>query len=224
MQTSVLPGPHGGNLDNKRLGPGSTVYFRVNVPGAGFSAGDGHAIQGDGEFCVTALETSLEGKFRLTVLRADDADPNEDYGFYEFFNTVDVLVMGSNTYQFVVDYGSWPYGDKPVVVLSSRPVEVPESFPDTIEGMNGTPEEIVAHLAERGAKHLYIDGGNVVQQFLNAGLIDRFIITRLPILIGEGIPLFGAIPNDIYLNHVNTKTWDIGFVKTEYEVVKEDQS
>ena len=77
VQTSVLPGPHGGNLDNKRLGPGSTVYFRVNVPGAGFSAGDGHAIQGDGEFCVTALETSLEGKFRLTVLRADDADPNE---------------------------------------------------------------------------------------------------------------------------------------------------
>ena len=77
VQTSVLPGPHGGNLDNKRLGPGSSVYFRVNVPGAGFSAGDGHAIQGDGEFCVTALETSLEGRFRLTLLRADDSDPNE---------------------------------------------------------------------------------------------------------------------------------------------------
>ena len=67
--SSLAPGPHGGNLDNKRLGPGATLYLPVNVPGAMFSAGDGHAVQGDGEFCVTALETSLRGRFRLTVLK-----------------------------------------------------------------------------------------------------------------------------------------------------------
>ena len=66
--SSVAPGAHGGNLDDKLLGVGSTLFFRVNVEGALFSAGDGHAAQGDGEFCVTALETSLEGRFRLTVL------------------------------------------------------------------------------------------------------------------------------------------------------------
>ena len=65
---SSAPGAHGGNLDDKLLGVGSTLFFRVNVEGALFSAGDGHAAQGDGEFCVTALETSLEGRFRLTVL------------------------------------------------------------------------------------------------------------------------------------------------------------
>jgi acetamidase/formamidase len=71
-QSSVLPGDYGGNLDNKMLGPGATVYFRVNVPGALFSAGDGHAAQGDGEFCVTALEACMVGRFRLTVVKADD--------------------------------------------------------------------------------------------------------------------------------------------------------
>ena len=71
-QSSVLPGDYGGNLDNKMLGPGATVYFRVNIPGALFSAGDGHAAQGDGEFCVTALEACMVGRFRLTVVKADD--------------------------------------------------------------------------------------------------------------------------------------------------------
>ena len=77
VQTSVLPGPHGREPGQQATRAGSSVYFRVKFPGAGFSAGDGHAIQGDGEFCVTALETSLEGGVRLTLLRADDSDPNE---------------------------------------------------------------------------------------------------------------------------------------------------
>ena len=71
---SVEPGAHGGNLDNRLLTPGSTAYFRVNVPGAMFSAGDGHAMQGDGEFSVTALETSLRGTFRLSVIKNNSGD------------------------------------------------------------------------------------------------------------------------------------------------------
>ena len=78
--SSVAPGAHGGNLDDKLLGVGSVIYFRVNVEGALFSAGDGHAAQGDGEFCVTALETSLEGRFRLTVLRAPDVETDAERG------------------------------------------------------------------------------------------------------------------------------------------------
>ena len=62
MQGSIQPGAHGGNLDNKRLGPGATLYLPVNVKGAHFSAGDGHAVQGDGEFCDTALETCMHGE------------------------------------------------------------------------------------------------------------------------------------------------------------------
>jgi acetamidase/formamidase len=78
--SSVAPGAHGGNLDDKLLGAGSVLFFKVNVEGALFSAGDGHAAQGDGEFCVTALETSLEGKFRLTMMRGDDVESGTNLG------------------------------------------------------------------------------------------------------------------------------------------------
>lgn len=88
-----------------------------------------------------------------------------------------------------------------------------------VEQMAGTPEEVVAKLSARGLRHIYVDGGITIQQFLRAGLIQKVVITRVPILIGEGIPLFGALPRDIKLRHVATQTYPSGLVKTEYEVI-----
>ena len=88
-----------------------------------------------------------------------------------------------------------------------------------MEQMSGTPAEIVAKLAASGAQHAYIDGGITIQRFLRAGLIQRLIITRVPVLIGEGIPLFGALPHDVRLRHVATKHYQSGLVQTEYEVL-----
>jgi acetamidase/formamidase len=68
--STIQPRAHGGNLDNKELGAGSTLYLPVFAKGALFSCGDGHGVQGDGEVCVTAIETALEGTFRL-ILRED---------------------------------------------------------------------------------------------------------------------------------------------------------
>ena len=65
--TSLIPRAMGGNLDNKELVPGAKLYLPVFVPGALFSCGDGHGVQGDGEVCVTAIETALQGRFKLTV-------------------------------------------------------------------------------------------------------------------------------------------------------------
>jgi hypothetical protein len=64
--------------------------------------------------------------------------------------------------------------------------------------MTGTPAEIVSQLATTGARHLYVDGGVTIQGFLRAGLIQRLIITRAPVLIGDGIPLFGTLAQDIF--------------------------
>ena len=83
----------------------------------------------------------------------------------------------------------------------------------------GTPTEIVGQLEKRGIQHAYIDGGITVQRFLRAGLIQRIIITRVPVLIGQGIPLFGNLPRDIRLKHVATQSYSSGLVKTEYEVL-----
>jgi riboflavin biosynthesis pyrimidine reductase len=85
--------------------------------------------------------------------------------------------------------------------------------------MAGTPAEIVAKLAAQGARHLYVDGGITVQNFLKAGLIQRITITRGPVLIGSGIPLFGPLQKDIRLHHIATQTYASGLVKSEYQVL-----
>ncbi len=148
------------------------------------------------------------------------AKGEEDYGFQAFIDTVDVLVMGSHTYEKTQEYPDWPYGSTRVVVLSSRQMEIPEKIAEHVEVMSGTPEEIVERLGEQGADHLYIDGGITVQQFLRAGLIQRIIITRIPVLIGEGISLFGKLEKDIKLLHIETRSFDDGLAQSEYKVVE----
>jgi dihydrofolate reductase len=146
------------------------------------------------------------------------ADGGEPHGYDEFMATVDALVMGRKTFEKVLTLGPWPYGDKPVVVLSSRPVDLSAAGGGVVEQMAGPPAEIVSQLAARGAHHLYVDGGITVQRFLRAGLIERLIITRVPVLIGEGIPLFGTLPGDIRLRHVATRHYPSGLVQSEYLV------
>lgn len=147
-----------------------------------------------------------------------DADKNEDYGYQELMDTVDVLVMGRNTYETVVSFDSWPYGEKSVVVLSSRPVAIPEDLSKTVESLSASPRQVVQLLAERGAKHLYVDGGKTIQGFFSERLIRQLIITRIPVLIGEGIPLFGPLSKDIPLSHVQTRQYANGLVQNHYEV------
>lgn len=152
-----------------------------------------------------------------------DEGSEEDYGFGEFFDSVDALVMGRNTYELVRTFGEWPYGSKRVIVLTSRPLDIPPALAATVEVMSGPPEEIMDRLAGRGARHLYIDGGKTVQDFVAAGLIRRLVITRIPILIGRGIPLFGPVPHDVRLKHLETRTYPNGLVRSEYEVAPATQ-
>ena len=84
--------------------------------------------------------------------------------------------------------------------------------------MSGEPAAIVARLEEKGYRHAYIDGGVTLQRFLAAGLIDRMIISKVPVLIGSGMPLFGPVPHDILLRHVASRTFKGGLVQDEYEV------
>lgn len=149
----------------------------------------------------------------------DDAEGREDYGYQEFIDSVDVLVMGRNTYELAVSFGSWPYGEKPVVVLSSQQVAIPDDIARTVESMCAPPREVVRHLAERGLKHLYIDGGKTIQGFLNEGLIKQLIITKVPILIGSGIRLFSSLPRDVRLRHIETRQFENGLVQSKYEVI-----
>jgi len=142
----------------------------------------------------------------------------EPHGYEEFMATVDVLVIGRKTWETVLTLGDWPYAGKRVVVLSSRPVDV-AAAKGPIERMSGSPADVAARLATDGAKHLYVDGGITIQGFLRAGLIQRLVITRVPVVIGEGIPLFGSLPRDVRLRHVATRSFASGLVQSEYHVI-----
>jgi len=141
----------------------------------------------------------------------------EPHGYDEFIATVDALVIGRNTFETVLKFPSWPYGEKPVFVLSTRAL-APAPGGAIVERMEGEPAEIVTRLSARGMGHVYVDGGITIQRFLRAGLIQRLIITRVPVLIGEGIPLFGVVPSDIPLKHVATRQYASGLVRSEYEI------
>lgn len=164
--------------------------------------------------------TSLDGFLARPNGDLDFLPPGggEPHGYEEFIASVDALVIGRNTFEKVLTFEAWPYGAKRVVVLSHRPVDLSAARGGVVEQMAGPPAEIVGQLAARGVHHLYVDGGITIQGFLSAGLIQRLIITRVPVLIGEGIPLFSAVPHDIRLRHVATRHYPSGLVQSEYHV------
>ena len=166
------------------------------------------------------IGTSLDG-FIARPNGAFDFLPEgggEPHGYDEFFASVDARVIGRKTFETVLAFVVWPYGDKRVVVLSDRPVDLSAVRGGVVEQMSGPPAEIVLRLAASGAHHLYIDGGITIQGFLRAGLIQRLIITRVPVLIGEGVPLFGTLPHDVRLRHVATRHYPSGLVQSEYHI------
>lgn len=146
------------------------------------------------------------------------AGGGEPHGYDEFMASVDALVIGRKTYEKVLSFEVWPYGDKRVVILSRRPVDLSAAGAGVVEQMAGPPAEIVSRLAASGAHHLYVDGGITIQGFLRAGLVQRLIVTRVPVLIGDGIPLFGALPGDVRLRHIATRHYPSGLVQSEYLV------
>ena len=141
----------------------------------------------------------------------------EPHGYNEFIATVDAIVIGRKTFETVLAMESWPYGEKRVVVLSSHPVDS-SGARGVVEQMAGPPAEVVSQLAASGAQHLYVDGGITIQGFLRAGLVQRLTITRVPVLIGDGVPLFGSVPSDVRLRHVATRHYPSGLVQSEYQV------
>jgi len=165
--------------------------------------------------------TSLDGFIARPNGDLDFLPPGggEPHGYDEFIASVDAIVIGRKTFETVLALAPWPYGKKRVVVLSSRPVDLSAASGGVVEQMAGSPAQIVSQLAASGAHHLYVDGGITIQGFLRAGLIQRLIITRVPVLIGDGIPLFGSLPRDIRLRHVATRQYPSGLVSSEYHVV-----
>jgi dihydrofolate reductase len=140
---------------------------------------------------------------------------NSDYGYSQFIANIDAMVMGRRTFEKVQTFGEWPYAVK-VFVLSSRLTEVPPELAGKIEFLSGSTGEIISTINSRGFNNLYIDGGLVVQSFLAEDLIDELIVTRIPILLGAGIPLFGELVKPLRFTHKSTEVYDNSLVKSHF--------
>jgi dihydrofolate reductase len=175
--------------------------------------------------CSVFIATSLDGFIARQdgsidwLTGAADTGGAEDYGYKEFFDSVDTLIMGRNTYELALTFPEWPYGDKRMIVLSSGSPRIPEALAGSVEVSSATPADLVRQLAERGAQHAYVDGGKTIQGFLRAGLIHEMTITRIPVLIGDGIPLFGSLDGDMRFNLVETKSYPSGLVQSKYRMI-----
>jgi len=140
----------------------------------------------------------------------------EEAGYDEFYSTVDALVMGRNTYEMIVSFGQWPYGNKPVWVCSSKSI-------NAMEGCNlqsgRTPLDTYNEAQAQGANHLWlVGGGKLAASFLEENLLTHLSISQMPIILGGGIKLFGEVQNHIKIQRISMKPHKSGFTQMDYLV------
>lgn len=171
------------------------------------------------------IATSLDG----FIARCDGsldwlfaaAGQGEDHGYDRFMASMDGIIMGRGTYETVRGFGAWPYA-KPVVVMSRSlsNADLPEELADRVQITDEAPRALLERLGREGWSRAYVDGGAVIRSFLAEGLIEDVILTRAPVLIGDGLPLFGETGRDLRLVHQNTQAFPSGLVQSHYQVAQ----
>jgi dihydrofolate reductase len=154
----------------------------------------------------------------LDWLEDIDNPEQSDFGFSAFMEGIDALLMGKNTFEKVLTFGVWPY-ERPVFVASNTLAELPPEVEGKAFLISGSIQDMMTALRDKGHKNLYIDGGALIQSCLAENLIDSLIVTTVPVLLGQGIPLFGFLPTPIKLKLVDSEILLNQLVKTHYQVV-----
>lgn len=169
------------------------------------------------------IATSLDGYIARTngdISWLDEIPnpENSDFGYSEFISNIDAIIMGRHTFEKVLEFDDWPY-EQLVFVLSNTLKKVPEYLIDEVEIVSGDLKTILEDLEKRELKNLYVDGGKTIQSFLKEDLIDEMIITTVPILLGDGIPLFGHLEHDLKFKCVKVELLG-DLVKHYYERIR----
>jgi dihydrofolate reductase len=151
----------------------------------------------------------------LTQYANDDAI----YAYEEFMHGIDAIIIGRGTFEKVLTFPSWPY-EKKAFVLSTSLKQLPDTLKDKATLLSMKVKELLSYLSEAGFSSIYVDGGKVIQSFLDEDAIDDLIISRTPLLIGNGIPLFGFLSADLNFIHMKTETQTNGLVRSYYKRVR----
>jgi len=174
---------------------------------------------------IVFIGTSLDGYIAdkdggLDFLSSVPNPDHDEFGFPEFIDSIDALLMGRKTYETVLGFGGqWPY-TKSVFVLSNTLTSLPEHLQDKVELVRGSIEEAVQQLNKRDFNNLYIDGGKLIQSFLQKDMIDELVISQIPILLGGGSPLFGILKSHLMFEHIQTEILLNAIVKSHYKRIR----
>ena len=144
-------------------------------------------------------------------------NPEENgMGYPEFMSEIDAIVMGKTTFEMVINFDiDWPYKEQ-VFVLSHTLKEIPETLQKKVTLLKGDLKDILKTIHKKGFYDLYIDGGKTIQNFLKEDLIDELRISTLPIILGDGIPLFDVLPKSLKFNHIKTEVFLNEIVQSHY--------
>ena len=182
--------------------------------------------------CSVFIATSVDGmiarkngsvEWLHTAGKVDaDMGSQADMGFNDYLASVDCMIMGRKCMEVVSNMNltpeQWPYGNIRVVVLSNTLKNVPTNLEGKVELYSGNLKDLISQMESEGHSHAYVDGGTTIQGFLRLKLINEMTITRAPILLGEGIPLFGSIEQDIKLIESKATAFPNNFVQVRYKV------
>lgn len=176
--------------------------------------------------CSAFIATSLDGFIARPDGGLDWLDQantrvpaGEDCGYAEYVSSVDAIVMGRLSFEKVLTFAAWPYGETPVYVLSRTLDSLPDGVPSSVALHAGPPEALLEFAGAHGHESLYVDGGATVCAFLNADLLREITITVIPVLLGAGRPLFGGLAGEIPLRHLSTRCYPFGFVQSRYAIM-----
>lgn len=148
-----------------------------------------------------------------TVPDAPPADPGA-LGFEAFLGECGAMLMGRTTYDVVRGFGAWPYGELPVHVATHRPLD-PEP-PATVRAVAGSIDALLDEaLAVAGGRDVYLDGGALVRSALDADRIDELVITWVPVLLGQGVPLWQGLVRSHKLRFEAVDRFEGGLVQVK---------
>ncbi len=182
--------------------------------------------------CSVFIATSTDGYIAdenggldwLHVSGSQDADmsDNLDMGFADYISSVDCMIMGRKCMETISGFNltpeQWPYGDIKIYALSNKRHATPDNLSDKVEMYSGDLSELMRQLELDGYKHAYIDGGSTITSFLNQQLINEVTITRVPVILGGGIPLFGNVEKAVQLREASAIVFPNDFIQTKYTV------
>lgn len=173
--------------------------------------------------CSVYIATSVDGYIARSDGQLDwlqrpefEGVPLNGLSYADFMRDIDCIVMGRNTFEKVLTFEPWPYEGVEVTVVSGSLRQLPGHLQGKARLDAGSPQEVLARLQAQGRQHAYIDGGQTIRQFLDARLVHTLTLTRIPVLLGQGIALFPPSAQEHSLRLIAATVSDSGIVQERY--------